>query len=414
MRTFTLLFLALLLTLMGWESLAEDFKPIRLKSTITHVQPMTGIVLWSTNPAVSSAPIQLEFAYLKYSDVVGAKGEYDWNSVEKRLNEISARHHQAVLRWHDTYVGKPTGVPRFIKELPDYQERSGLSEKKKTDFPDWSNETWRAFVLEFFTAFAHKYDQDPRIAFVQVGFGLWSEYHIYDGPMKLGETFPDKRFQREFALHLATQFKETPWMISVDAAGDHTPFTEDAQLAKLRFGLFDDSFNHKLHKKENEPNWHDLGIDRWKLSPAGGEFSFFKKRDQVEALGPTGPYGIPFHEQAARFHVSFIIGDDQPKYQKPEVVRRAGMQCGYQFKVTRFGVSSEATVIDIENIGIAPIYYDAFPAIDGTRSPTTLKGLLPGQTRECRIAKRNHSPKLTIECDRLVAGQVIEYSADLP
>ena len=33
--------------------------------------------------------------------------------------------------------------------------------------------------------FAARYDDDPRIAFLQVGFGLWGEYHIYDP----GESF---------------------------------------------------------------------------------------------------------------------------------------------------------------------------------------------------------------------------------
>lgn len=55
------------------------------------------------------------------------------------------------------------------------------------------------------------------------------------------------------------------------------------------FGLFDNSFNHAKHEKEHEPNWNILGRDRWKLSPTGGEFRFFRKVDQSEALAPTGP-----------------------------------------------------------------------------------------------------------------------------
>ncbi|MEI8212682.1 MAG: DUF4832 domain-containing protein [Planctomycetota bacterium] len=392
---------------------ADEFRPQTLQSTITNVQPMTGIVLWSTNEAAATAPIQLEYAYLKYDQVVQEKGIYDWQPVENLLNEIAGRKHQAILRWHDTYVGEPTGVPAFIKALPDYRETTAKSENKPTGFPDWSNQEWQAFVLEFFTAFAEKYDRDPRIAFVQVGFGLWAEYHIYDGPMTLGKTFPDKSFQLTFTGHLASQFRKTPWMISVDAAGDHTPFAEDPMLAHAPFGLFDDSFNHRLHEKENEPNWRILGLDRWQRAPTGGEFSFFSKKDQKEALSPKGPYGIPFSEQAAKFHVSFIIGDDQTRFQKAPVIRNAGMSCGYQFKVTRFVSSSTQSELDIENMGIAPIYFDAFPAIDGVRSEGSLKGLLPRESRTFRIAQGSKMPLVTIECDRLVPGQKIEYSADL-
>jgi len=392
---------------------ADEMRPQRLKSTIENVQPMTGIVLWSTNEAAATAPIQLEYAYLKYNQVVQEKGKYDWQSVESLLNEIAGRKHQAILRWHDTYVGAPTGVPAFIKALPNYHETTATSEQKPTDFPDWSNPEWQAFILEFFGRFADKYDRDPRLAFVQVGFGLWAEYHIYDGPMKLGDTFPNKDFQLAFTRHLASQFRETPWMISVDAAGDHTPFADDAVLSASPFGLFDDSFNHQRHKQENEPNWLTLGMDRWKRAPTGGEFSFFKKKDQKDALAPSGPYGIPFAEHAAKFHVSFIIGDAQPRFQKADVIRNAGMNCGYRFKVNRFVASSTASELNIENTGIAPIYFDAFPAINGVRSATSLKGLLPGESREFRIAKGGTMPVLNIDCDRLTPGQKIEYIADL-
>ncbi|MCY2977638.1 MAG: DUF4832 domain-containing protein [Planctomycetota bacterium] len=403
----------LLLAVMSLELSADDLRPQRLQSTIANVQPMTGIVLWSTNEVAATAPIQLEYAYLKYSQVVREKGKVDWQPVENLLNEIAGRKHQAIIRWHDTYVGEATGVPAYIKALPNYRETTAKSENKPTGFPDWSNQDWQAFVLEFFVRFAEKYDRDPRLAFVQVGFGLWAEYHIYDGPMKLGETFPDKDFQLAFTRHLASQFRETPWMISVDAAGDHTPFAQDALLSKSPFGLFDDSFNQQQHAKENEPNWRTLGMDRWKRAPTGGEFSFFKKKDQKEALAPNGPYGIPFAKQAAKFHVSFIIGDDQPRFQNADVVRNAGMNCGYRFKVSRFVASSAASELDIANTGVAPIYFDAFPAIDGVRSQTSLKGLLPGESRQFRIAMGGGMPVLTIECDRLVPGQKIEYDADL-
>lgn len=113
-----------------------------------------------------------------------------------------------------------------------------------------------------FSRFAEKYDNDSRLAFVQVGFGLWAEYHIYDGPMLLGKTFPSKKYQSEFAKHLSASLKTTPWMISVDAGDDErSAYPENETLLALKFGLFDDSFNHARHKKENEPSWNILGRD---------------------------------------------------------------------------------------------------------------------------------------------------------
>lgn len=403
--------LALLAATCAVEEDAEEMRPIALEARIRDVQPMTGIVLWSTNPEVARAPIQLEYSYLRYDQVVRDRGNYDWTAVEKLLAGAAARKHQAIIRWHDTYVGRPTGVPAYIKGLADYRETVANSEGRPTGFPDWSHPEWRSFVLDFFARFAETYDRDPRLAFVEVGFGLWAEYHIYDGPMTLGGTFPSRAYQKTILEHLAGQFRETPWMISVDAAGDHAPFAEDRDLLRLPFGVFDDSFNHARHARENEPNWDALGRDRWKRAPAGGEFSFFQAEDQRLALAPRGPHGVPFEEQAARFHVSFLIGDGQPRFQPPDRIRAAGQACGYRFRVERFRASRSACEVVVANVGIAPLYHDAFPTVNGVRAEGSLKGLLPGERREFRIDAGGERPTLTIESDRLVPGQRIEYEA---
>ncbi|WP_240911327.1 DUF4832 domain-containing protein [Paludisphaera soli] len=413
-HSFLPVILGLALGLVSTRASADELRPVPLKAKVENVQPMTGIVLWSTNAAVRTAPIQLEFRYFSYREVVDAKGEYDWSPVEKFLDEVAGRKHQAVLRWHDTYVGQPSGVPDSIRSLPDYKEVVAPSEKKPTGFPDYSHPELRRFVLDFFDRFAAKYDRDPRLAFLEVGFGLWSEYHIYDGPMELGKTFPSLEYQREFAERMAARFHETPWMISVDAASDWAPFADDPKLLALPFGLFDDSFNHADHAKVNEPNWDALGRDRWKVAPTGGEFSFYEPKDQKLALAPQGPHGVPFERHAAKFHITFMIGDAQPRHQKPDRIREAGQACGYRFRVTRFDASESRSEVAIENVGIAPIYHDAFPAVNGVRSKESLKGLLPVESRTFPIAAGGPAPTLTIESDRLVPGQRIEFDADLP
>ncbi len=401
---------------------SEDFNKVSLRAKIDRVQPMTGIVLWTGNEILQEdrksrkeeVPIQLEFIYMGYDQIVKEKGIYNWEPVEKILKRVALRKHQAIIRWHDCYVGKATGVPQYIKKSKNYHEIEALSEKKKTGFPDWSNQEWQDFLPDFFTQFAKKYQIDPRIAFVEVGFGLWGEYHIYDGPMKLGKTFPSKSFQTKFMNHLDKTLQKIPWMISIDAAGDHTPFANNPQLLQKKFGLFDDSFNQKNHSQENEPNWRIMGLERWKSSPMGGEFSFFEDEDQKKALSIQGAHGIPFSRQAAKFHISFMIGDDQPNYQSLQTIKENGLACGYRFQIIRFETSPSQAKIVVKNIGIAPIYYDAFPAIDGVRSKESLKGLLPFESKSFLISKGGRKPKLTIECDHLVPGQRIDFEANLP
>jgi hypothetical protein len=394
--------------------LAAPLKPVPLQSSITRVQPMTGIVLWDDSDHHKTNAIQLEFSYMRYSDVVKQPGTYDWTGVDKKLDAIARRGHQAILRFHYVYPGKQTAVPAYIKALPDYHETQGESEGQPTGFPDWSNAELKRFTKEFYTRFAERYEKDKRLAFLQTGFGLWAEYHIYDGPLKLGKTFPDKAYQTDFLTHLGKTFKQLPWSISVDAADDElTPVAGNDALLKLRFGVFDDSFLNKNHAKENEPDWDALRRNRYRRSPAGGEFSYYTKRDQKLALAPDGPHGISFQQAAEKFHISYMIGNDQPEFQPTKRIRQASIACGYKFRVTRFLSAKGKSKVTVKNTGIAPIYRDAFVAIDGVRSKVSLKHLAPGKSVTMDIPRGGKKPTLTITSDHLVPGQVIQLDADL-
>ena len=392
----------------------QNLRNVPLQNHIKHVQPMTGIVFWEDSGRNETDAIQLEYSYMRYGDIVSRKGEYDWAPVENKLNAIAGRQHQAILRFYFVYPGDPTTVPAYIKALPDYQETTALSEKKTTGFPDWSHPELKRFMKEFYTRLAERYDRDPRLAFLETGFGLWAEYHIYDGPFKLGGTFPDKAFQAEFLRLMAGTFKFTPWCISVDAADEEVaPLAGNAELLKLPFGLFDDSFLCKQHVKENEKNWNALDRERWRRAPAGGEFSYYNQRDQKLALAPNGPNGVSFETAASDFHISYMIGSDQPLHQPMTRIRAAGLACGYKFRVTKFQAGEHSARVTVANMGIAPIYHDAFAAVNGVRAIRSLKALAPGESATFEIASGGASPRFTIESDRLVPGQSIEFEADL-
>lgn len=392
----------------------EAFHPVALSGQVTGVQPMTGIVLWTTSEHNRTDAIQLEYRYVGYDEVVDARGAYDWAKVDAVLDEVAARGHQAILRFHFTYPGRKTTAPAFLKAMPEYRETEGISEGRPTSFPDWSSPALKRFVLEFYTALAERYDDDRRLAFLQTGFGLWAEYHIYDGPMELGKTFPDKDFQAEFVRHLGSVFRATPWMISIDAAeASRTPFASRRELLEIPFGNFDDSFLHEDHGDYNARCWAFFGKDRWKVAPAGGEFNFYTRRDQTDALAPNGPHGISFEQMAADYHITFMIGDAQPRFQPIDRVRAAGLACGYKFRVLDFEASPSRSRVTITNTGIAPIYHDAFPAVGGIRATESLKGLLPGEQRTFLVEEGGEAPTFSIESDRLVDGQRIEFDAEI-
>jgi len=384
-----------------------DFRPIQLQHQITSVQPMTGLVMWEGTKNTATDAIQLEFSYMRYADVVSRRGEYDWTPVERKLDAIASRRHQAVLRFWDTYPGRPSAVPAYIKALPDYRDTVALSENRDTGFPDWSHAEYQRFFLEFYERFGQKYDRDPRLAFLETGFGLWAEYHVYSGPETPGVTFPSLDFQARFFRHMARVFRETPWMISKDAqAAKRTPFASDSDLLKLRFGIFDDTFHLAWAPSYNLNGWTFFGRDRYQSSPAGGEILFPNQAqaDRVAARWAT---------ETRNFGITFMVVEQWPRWTTVDRLREHSLACGYRFRVTAFAAGPRESRVTVSNTGVAPIYHDAYVAVNGVRATGSLKLLQPGETRQFTVASGGTAPKLTIESDRLVAGQEIGFEADL-
>ena len=388
---------------------------VLLQDSIENVQPMTGIVYWNTSGHNTSEAISLEFSYMLFNAVVADSGVYNWGPVEAKLNAIASRGHQAIFRFRFVYPGYETSVPDYIKNLVDYDETVGLSEGRTTHFPDWTHTELMRFTLEFQERFAQEYDDDPRLAFVQVGFGLWAEYHIYDGPFVLGETFPSKAFQADFFHHMDAVWVNVPWSISIDAASQrYSPFTQQLSLLEIPFGVFDDSFMHENHASWNLGNWNFFNRERYRHSPAGGEFSYYSSHDQQNVLTPIiGAHGTSYEQWAQDFHMSYILGNGQPSYQTEARIKEASKASGYQFEITALQTKSDSSKLSITNVGVAPFYYDAFVAVNGVRASESLKLLCAGDTLHLEIPSGGTDPVLTIQSDRLVSGQEIEFKAAL-
>src|SRR5690606_7935976 len=402
------------------------FAPVPLQSRIEGVQPMTGIVLWNDNASGLSAlgaDVQLEFAYLRYSDVCNDAGVYDWSAVDARLASAAARGHQMILRFHDTYPGRTeVSIPAYVAGSPGHETAWYAVEGRQTFIPDWRSGLLRQFVLEFYTRFAQRYDRDPRLAFLQVGFGSYAEYHLWDGPLTPGRTFPSMAFQQAFLEHLGAAFVDMPWSLSIDAANPvYSPFSQVPALRQLRFGLFDDSFMHETHstsdQEYNRASWLFFGGQRHHHSPAGGEFSYYSEYDQEHVLDlPDGPHGRSFESFAAQYRISYIIGNDQPRYQSRARIRQAAMATGYAFHLVGLASNGDCVRMTLRNAGVAPIYHHAWPVANGQRAAASLKGLLPGAERTFQACIGPHQPAalaVAIQSDRLVPGQRIGYHADL-
>ncbi len=420
---------------------AQDWTKVEVNRSITHPQPMTGLVLWPDEAedrnATYGQSITLEFSYcLPCMVVTGCNSDgsiiYDWTWFDNLLADVASRGHQLIARFRYEYpsgndipgaVKGATAVPQYIKDRDDYHETyaSNPGGDGPTYYADWSNEELKRFTKVFYTDFAQRYGNDKRLAFLEVGFGHWSEYHIYGSTLQFGTNFPTKDYQKEFFQHLTTVMTKIPWTISIDAADDeYTPFVDDDELMALTFGLFDDSFMHKDHEigttdGYNEECWNAIGKGtRWQTGVCGGEISYYKSSDQKNFLNPAGMYGHTWEEQAAKYHITFMIANDAPRgsYGTAARFKEASMASGYRICVKSCETNGTTTRLTVTNNGIAPLYCDAFFAIGDVRSETSLKGLLPDKELTVEIAAPlTNSNNLKIVSDCILDTQEIEFEA---
>ena len=433
----------MILLLGHFDCLAQQWQQVALDRQITGVQPMTGLVLWPDEARSRNAEygqtIQLEFSYcLPCKVVTGCNDDgtiqYDWSWFDHLLDDVAGRGHQLVARFRYEYPSGSdvdgsrgtTAVPQYIKQLQDYKETYSANPggDGPTWYADWSNSELQRFTLQFYADFAQRYAHDPRLAFVEVGFGHWAEYHIYGTKYQLGSNFPSMDFQKRFLEHLDTVMAGIPWAISIDASSaDHSPVVADESLMALHFGLFDDSFMHKSHEigttdGYNEQCWNAIGRGvRWQRGVCGGEISYYSPNDQKSFLSPDGLYGHTWAEQAAKYHISFMIANDAPHggVATPQLFHEASMATGYRFIVKQCQTNGSITRLLVANQGVAPLYRDAWFAIDDIRSATSLRGILPGQELwiEIPAVPAADGQDIQIESDCILPGQSIEFETQI-
>lgn len=348
-------------------------------------------------------PHSMEFNYLPLSDLVVGPDRYDWAPLEKLLNDIAGRGHQAIFRVFLEYPGRKTGIPSWLLEKGLKVHRWPLRDRPSTEHetPDYEDPLLRSTLRAFIAALAHRYDGDPRIGFITAGLlGLWGEWHTYPRP----ELFASKAVQREIMDAYEAGFRKTPVLLRYPA-GDHHPTY--ASNHRRGFGYHDDSFAWATLKTDRkEDHWFYMALlqaagtealTKWKERPIGGEIRpeawgrVFDERPGLKQIQD-------FRRCVEETHASWLLDSgmfrapspDARKKRAEEEVRRMGYVFHVQAVTLHYRPGTPLTVkIEVINQGVAPFYFDWSPELAlrtpaGEISPpfgwgASLRGLLPGE-----------------------------------
>ncbi|MGE5583310.1 MAG: DUF4832 domain-containing protein [Bacillota bacterium] len=300
-------------------------------------------------------PYSMEYFYMPLRQLMVDNNKFDWSDLEMNLNSIASRGNQAVFRIYLDYPQRATGIPDFLL-------KNGLKTYKYSQFgggtcPDYNDPRLLQALDNFIAALGAKYDGDPRIGFIQIGLiGFWGEWHTTGS-----DWMPTVDNQNRILTSYDRAFNKTKILVRYPV-GD-SPYMDigyhDDSFAYQTIGTSDDSFLSLLKSANMETNW--------KMAPVGGEM---RPEIQISMWKYTPPKGLEDYNTCAELtHASWLLNQgvfDQPPTglkwcRAMEAARRLGYELFVPKSFLFYTIKKDTPIklgVQIQNVGIAPFYYD--------------------------------------------------------
>ena len=306
----------------------------------------------------------LNHLYLRFdwSDIEKTEGVFDWSYLDEIMDTWSKRGYRFSLR-ACTFEGWGDATPRWVYEAGAKYIQLHVLE------PVYDDPVYLEKLENFMREFGRKYNNDPRIEFVDIGtFGTWGEGHTSAGSETI---YPVECIQKHIALH-AKYFPDKIILLNDDMIGHRKEQPEEDKNEILSFALTvgagarDDSVCVSSYSENfqydtlRSPSFFD---HFWKTAPVDLEFEHYHS---VIARPPHYfAEGLPFIEACRRTHATYagFHGYPRPWLEKfPFLTEYLANRLGYWYfvdglRITPFSEGCDNTfVLRMENRGFAPAY----------------------------------------------------------
>ncbi|NUO82352.1 DUF4832 domain-containing protein [candidate division KSB1 bacterium] len=335
----------------------------------------------------------LQHATFTWRQLEPREAEYDWARLERYWDQLWAMGIRVGFRITVALPGAPNHVdiPQWLVNLGvpllDY-EIAGASGKS----PDFDDPIFLEKHLNFIKALGARYDQDRRVAWIDIGsYGFWGEWHLYLNP-QLEATqdtkqalleayftaFPTKRkviaFDDDFATQYVTARGEG---VRNDCLG--TEESNDWYLESLN--RIDSTLNNRAWQL-GIITGEFCGSDAGALAGTTTRFQLnyaFVKKTHWSFIGPAGG-NLPAQNPQHRADLDLLHKTLGYRYVIRTVRHPAWVKAGDALQLT----------LEWENVGVAPFYYPwplriyltdtAGVTLARATLRTDIRDLLPGVT----------------------------------
>lgn len=331
--------------------------------------PLKGFVPYSGRN--TNFPHSLEFNYISWRSLAPDASRFDWQPLEKLLDDAASRGHQTVFRVYLEYPGKPVAIPQYLLDagvkIHAWTNTNTQPFPPRLDHtPDYEDPRLRSALTNFIHALGRRYDGDPRIGFITLGLlGTWGEWHNHPH----SEWFASKTVQNEVMDAYEAAFKSTQLAARYPAGPGDPVYAPNFNRA---IGYHDDSFAWATRPTgRREDGWFFLtrlagagAAQKWRERVVGGEVrpEVWKTLWDETSGAPKGQEYLPC---VCETHASWLMNSGVFQRRLPEDKYKRALEgarsLGYEFWAQRAEISllgdSMTISATVTNTGVAPFYY---------------------------------------------------------
>jgi hypothetical protein len=335
--------------------------------------PLKGFRPYSNARADRNRFMTLAQHYVKWNELESRKGDDLLANIKVYSDKNWARSERE-------------GVKVIPRVYLDWDEKKG-NEYWPSDMEvgDYSSDQFKRRVVRLVEAMGECWDDDPRVAWVQMGIvGYWGEHH---GPN------PDAELQDLLGTAFEKAF--TNKKVAVRHADEFEAF---------EFGIYWDSWAHhdQIDKKSHGAGIKNLNdtSGRWKTHPIEGEVAYNWGNYKIQAgEDPDDSLRDPVHrdfiiDTIRELHCTALGWISSYDQSDPEVMRGADAvqrALGYRFVVEKFAYTPVVAPdgvfslnFTIKNTGSAP-FYENWPVFVNFLDPETRQVVWREQLKDVDI-----------------------------
>jgi hypothetical protein len=298
-------------------------------------------------------PYSMVFQYISWRDLEPRENEFRFDEWEKSWDVGPAAGKHILFRVYVDYPSLPSG-------LPDWLRKAGVKEVAYEDYgggksPDYDDPRMVAGMERLIAALGKRYNDHPRIAFIQLGLlGFWGEWHTYPRNSLYAspeterrvidayrKAFPDKVLMARYAKGYAGR---QDWL------GFHDDmFPEDTDNGE------DWSFLAGLRKSGRTENWQ-VAVIGGEMTPGGAPkwlgdrydwTRIMLQRSHFAWIGPYCAALTPPRDETFVRRCEQLVREMGYEYRLDEIRLPASVKAKQPVRLSLKG----------ENLGVAPFYY---------------------------------------------------------